>query len=43
MIQVFSVECRDALGQMLEAQAQVEPIGGKGDRKPVSIQPGMLS
>jgi len=39
MIQVFSVECRDALGQMLEAQAQVEPIGGKGDRKPVSIQP----
>jgi len=39
MIQVFSTECRDALGQMLEAQAQVEPIGGKGDRKPAAIQP----
>eukprot|EP00088_Acartia_fossae_P067595 TRINITY_DN8451_c0_g1_i5.p1 TRINITY_DN8451_c0_g1~~TRINITY_DN8451_c0_g1_i5.p1 ORF type:complete len:965 (+),score=304.23 TRINITY_DN8451_c0_g1_i5:70-2964(+) len=39
MVQVFSTECRDALGQMLEAQAQVEPMGGKGERKPVSIQP----
>ena len=39
MIQVFSTECRDALSQMLEAQAQVEPIGGKGDRKPAAIQP----
>jgi len=39
MVQVFSTECRDALGQMLEAQAQVELIGDKGDRKPTAIQP----
>jgi coatomer subunit beta len=39
MIQVFSTDCREALGQMLEAQARVEPIGGKGDRKPAAIQP----
>jgi len=39
LIQVFSEECREALGEMLEAQIQVEMSGGKGDKKTVSVQP----
>lgn len=37
--QVFSADCRDALGQMLEAQKQVESVTGTGDKKVAVIQP----
>jgi len=35
--QVFTGDCREALGSMLEAQVQVESVGG--ERKVVAIQP----
>jgi len=35
--QVFTGDCREALGSMLEAQVQVESVGG--ERKVASIQP----
>jgi len=38
LCQIFNVDCRDALGQMLEAQAQVETSGGS-EKKVVAIQP----
>jgi len=39
LVEVFSTDCRDALGQMLEAQVQVEHSGGKGEKKPLAVQP----
>jgi len=39
LVQVFSGDCRDALGQMLEAQIQVEGSGTKGEKKAVAVQP----
>ena len=38
LCQVFSVDCREALGQMLEAQLEVENSGG-AEKKVVAIQP----
>jgi len=36
---VFSTDCREALGQMLEAQLQVESTGKSAEKKSVAIQP----
>jgi len=39
LVQVFTTDCRDALGQMLEAQLQVESSGAKGEKKAAAVQP----
>jgi len=39
LVQVFTTDCRDALGQMLEAQIQVETSGVKGEKKALTVQP----
>lgn len=39
LVQVFSGDCRDALGQMLEAMMQVEQSGKEGEKRSVTVQP----
>lgn len=39
LTQIFSADCRDALGQMLEAQLQVEGSSGKAEKKVPAVQP----